>query len=267
MKEDNLKILLAGEGGQGVQVIAEILNNTAYKAGLESIYIPNYGVEQRGGVSLAYLQLSKNPIAYPKFKIADILVVLCERAINRVKNYSNRKTKIINGIGFVEKVEEHNLSPRTYNMMILGLLTEFLPLDNGLVLKTMEEKFKKKNIPAELLNQNKQAFLLGRGLAVRLPRYAKKLASVPIKDHRKWPTFVKTSSDKPKITIKINPQYCKSCGICIYKCPTNALHFSEKITGIYGAPITEVDIKKCIGCGMCESVCPDTAIEVEKEKS
>lgn len=267
MKNFNLKILIAGEGGQGVQAIAEILNMAAFKEGKESIYIPNYGVEQRGGVSLAYLQIADFPIPYPKFKIADILVILCERAIPRVKNYYNRHTQIINGIGFIEKPEEYHLSPRTYNMIILGALSEVLPLEENTVLKTMEEKFKKKKIPRELLEQNKEAFLVGRSLGVRLPHYATSLKQILIKDHRKWPADIKESKTNPKITHTIHRKYCKSCAICILRCPTKALHFSPKITGIYGTPITEVTIEKCIGCGLCERVCPDTAIEVKKEKA
>ena len=44
------KIVLAGEGGQGVQSIAKILVEAGYEAGKEVLYIPNFGVEQRGGV-------------------------------------------------------------------------------------------------------------------------------------------------------------------------------------------------------------------------
>jgi Pyruvate/2-oxoacid:ferredoxin oxidoreductase gamma subunit/NAD-dependent dihydropyrimidine dehydrogenase PreA subunit len=251
----NLKILIAGEGGQGVQRIGEILNMAAYKEGYQTMYIPNYGVEQRGGVSLAYVQISDSPIPYPKFKIADILAVLCKRAVLRVKNYYDRKTKIINGVELTKKLKEHNLPYRTYNMLILGILSEFLPLKKELLLWAMANRFKK--VPAELMKQNKQAFLLGRGLGMRLPSEARKIGTgktelKPIRKLGDW-TF--------------NPNLCKSCGICIYRCPVGALHFNAEISGIYGGPTPEVDTKKCIKCGLCERVCPDTAIFVQKKKA
>ena len=61
-----IKIALAGEGGQGVQVIANILAEAANAEGKEAIYIPNFGVEQRG-VSIAYVQIDDKRIGSPKF--------------------------------------------------------------------------------------------------------------------------------------------------------------------------------------------------------
>ena len=51
------KIVLAGEGGQGVQSVAKILVEAGYEAGKQILYIPNFGVEQRGGVSIAFCQI------------------------------------------------------------------------------------------------------------------------------------------------------------------------------------------------------------------
>lgn len=89
----DLKLLIAGEGGQGVQTIAQLLAETAALEGEYVTYIPNFGVEQRGGVSLAFVQISQNrQIEYPKFSKADILVVLCDRAIPRTKQYLGLNT-------------------------------------------------------------------------------------------------------------------------------------------------------------------------------
>lgn len=212
----SLNILVAGEGGQGVQAIVQILNEAANREKKESIYIPNYGVEQRGGVSLGFLQIGNSPIAYPKFKTADIAVVLCERAIPRVKQYVGRKTQIINGIYFIDKPKEHNLPPRTYNMMILGVLSEFVPLKSEAILSVMHDKFAGKKIDPKLLEQNKQSYLLGRVLGSRIPHHAQGLNAFHLEsDHRKWPADIRES--KSKISHTIHRKYCKSCGICIHR--------------------------------------------------
>jgi len=55
---------------------------------------------------------------------------------------------------------------------------------------------------------------------------------------------------------------CKSCGLCISKCPAKALRFSDDKVGYYGLPAIEIDIDKCTACGMCERSCPEQAISV-----
>jgi 2-oxoglutarate ferredoxin oxidoreductase subunit gamma len=85
----NKRIVMGGEGGQGVQAIADIMALAAYEEGLEALYIPNFGIEQRGGVSLAFVQLGKEPIGSPKFKKADLIVALSNRALKRMLDYVN----------------------------------------------------------------------------------------------------------------------------------------------------------------------------------
>ncbi|HEY8391217.1 MAG TPA: 2-oxoacid:acceptor oxidoreductase family protein [Capillibacterium sp.] len=87
MEQKTWKILIAGEGGQGVQSIGELLAEAAFRAGKEALYIPNFGVEQRGGVSIAFVQIAEGAIGAPKFQKADLVAVLSERAGERIKGY------------------------------------------------------------------------------------------------------------------------------------------------------------------------------------
>jgi len=89
------RFVIAGEGGQGVQVVGEILAEAAYRCGLESLYIPNFGVEQRGGASIAFVQVSDAPIGAPKFEHADIMAVLSRRAFERTRRYQSSDTIVI----------------------------------------------------------------------------------------------------------------------------------------------------------------------------
>ncbi|MDN5363696.1 MAG: 2-oxoglutarate ferredoxin oxidoreductase subunit gamma [Eubacteriales bacterium] len=134
-----VKIALAGEGGQGVQSVAEILAEAANDEGREALYIPNFGVEQRGGVSVAYLQIADKPIAAPKFQTADIVVALSDRAIFRTKQYVDPETLFvydssIQGVSeedlprnarkilAIPALETANseLHPRVFNVIIMG---------------------------------------------------------------------------------------------------------------------------------------------------
>ena len=133
-----LRIALAGEGGQGVQSIAEILAEAAYNENQQALYIPNFGLEQRGGVSIAFLQFSDKRIGAPKFQKADIVIALSERAIERTIGYSGPETLYVYDSSFKIGPEDlpqeakqiiglpaidtanNELHPRVFNIIIMG---------------------------------------------------------------------------------------------------------------------------------------------------
>jgi len=95
MTGSNRRIVIGGEGGQGVQAAADILAQAAFEEGKEALYIPNFGIEQRGGVSLAFVQIGTEPIGSPKFQIAHLIVALSGRALGRLQEYMNEKSIIL----------------------------------------------------------------------------------------------------------------------------------------------------------------------------
>ncbi|MFZ5642789.1 MAG: 2-oxoacid:acceptor oxidoreductase family protein [Bacillota bacterium] len=133
-----VKIVLAGEGGQGVQSVAEIIAEAANEEGREALYIPNFGVEQRGGVSVAYLQIGDEPVGSPKFNTADIIIALSDRAVHRTRRYVGPDTVFVydSGIEGVQdaiptnakkvlaipalQVANDELTPRVFNVIIMG---------------------------------------------------------------------------------------------------------------------------------------------------
>lgn len=247
---EQIKILLAGEGGQGIQALAKILIGAGNAAGLSVSYVPNYGVEQRGGVSLAYIQLSKSQLAYPKFYTPDILVVMVNRAVPRVKNLAGDRTKVLNCLEGRKILEEQNLPARGQNMLVLGILVQEIA---GLVSpEQIQAAIKEKLGKKPGLEQNLAAFELGA-----------KLPSVKFNE----PLEYRETSKEPLITkgTKVEfyrwPYLCKGCGLCIERCPQKCLRWSQKDLGVYQTPMPEVDIEKCINCHLCRNVCPDGAID------
>lgn len=135
---NTVKLALAGEGGQGVQSVAGILVEAANDEGREALYIPNFGVEQRGGVSVAFCQISDERIGSPKFKFADLVIALSDRAVRRTKQYVDENTVFIYDSS-VEGVEDDipknaknilaipaldiakkELHPRVFNVIVMG---------------------------------------------------------------------------------------------------------------------------------------------------
>jgi len=135
-----VKIVMAGEGGQGVQSVAEIIAEAANEEGKECLYIPNFGVEQRGGVSVAFVQISDEAIGSPKFNTGDIVVALSDRAVERTKQYVGPQTTFVydTSIDVPEEdlpknaarilaipaveISKNELHPRVFNIIIMGAI-------------------------------------------------------------------------------------------------------------------------------------------------
>lgn len=179
---ESKRILIAGEGGQGIQTIAKILTAVSFSAGKKVTFLPNFGIEQRGGVSLAFIQVSDAAISFPKFQKADIVVCLAPRAVERTKSYFSPDTLFIFDNSLisertvtnllVEKVAipashlaGEKLVPKVFNLIILGALTQIL----GLSWKTAEreilaefaDKIKKE---PQLKHFNLAAFEMGENI-------------------------------------------------------------------------------------------------------
>jgi 2-oxoglutarate ferredoxin oxidoreductase subunit gamma len=78
------EVRLAGFGGQGVMLAAEIIGKAAcIYAGGYATKTQNYGPEARGGASSSALVLSDEPILYPYTTQPDVLVVLSQEAFTR----------------------------------------------------------------------------------------------------------------------------------------------------------------------------------------
>jgi 2-oxoglutarate ferredoxin oxidoreductase subunit gamma len=116
---NKMNILFAGEGGQGVQVVAEILTKAAIKEGKKATYIPNFGVEQRGGVSLAFVIVDPMRTVYPKFEKADILAIFSDRSVDRSKRYIGSKTIVIKGPAMKNGLKTAT-PPKAWNIVVLG---------------------------------------------------------------------------------------------------------------------------------------------------
>jgi len=161
-----VKIALAGEGGQGVQSVAGIIADAANEEGKEALYIPNFGVEQRGGVSIAFLQIGDSAIGAPKFKYADVVIALSGRAVRRTKQYVNDKTLFIYDESIEDiaddlptnakkvlaipamEVANKELHPRVFNVIIMGAaleLTKVVSIDDAkkAIVKKLGYKFEK----------------------------------------------------------------------------------------------------------------------------
>jgi 2-oxoglutarate ferredoxin oxidoreductase subunit gamma len=273
MKNQVNKILIAGEGGQGIQTIAKILTLALEKTGLYISYIPQFGPEQRGTPSVAFIQYSEKPINYPRFNQADFLIILRKRAIPIVSKYNSRSTEVIFdsstiprtsiqqttnktwGIPATKLTEEH-FDSKSLNLIVLSAFAnQFLQYSHNalweVVLSVLGSKFANNS---QLKLKSKEAFD-----SVEHFNFENKKYSRPEYDVTSG-IILKKNQTRRAVVI---PKFCKGCSICIEKCPVRAISFGKNL-GVYGTPVPDVDINKCIACGNCFKFCPDNAIKVEK---
>jgi len=162
------KILIAGEGGQGAQTVAKILQRTAFLSDEKSLYVPNFGVEQRGGVTMAYLQISSDEISYPKFSTADIAVLLSPRSVDRAKEHIDKHTDVVINSSLItefntkakstEKIDATNItlekfSTRVFSAVVLGLIKKHFNYSEKILEQAMEEELGSKFAKDENLRE------------------------------------------------------------------------------------------------------------------
>lgn len=270
-----MNILIAGEGGQGVQSVAKIIALATQKSGKKITYLPGFGVEQRGGVTTAYLRIDDRNIPYPRFAKADMIVAFCNRSIAAIKDYIKDSTifiyddSAINNKNLDEvrplikkfiKIPAQNIAIEQFtiksaNMIMLGGLVLLLGIDQGEIENQINAEFKEKIAEnPEIASQNINAFKKGL-----------ELAKAPMNELSGKEEFeIKTKFEDDQKSWEIFPEYCKGCGLCVARCPLQAIRFTKN-QGFLGNPLPEVDIAKCEACGTCEKICPDGAIKVEKK--
>lgn len=78
--------------------------------------------------------------------------------------------------------------------------------------------------------------------------------------------FKKIKYQEKGVIWETSPDICKSCGLCILKCPVKCLSYDQENNEYLGMPAIKCDVSKCIACGTCENVCPECAIKVNGKK-
>lgn len=265
-------IIISGEGGQGIQTIAKVISKSAFLSSLWCNHLPSFGVEQRGTPSLAFLSVSKKESRFSRFENCNLAFILQKRAIKNVEPFLTPNSEIVfdsstispsdlpkfttNLFGLpATKYANEKFHPKSFNIIVIGYLAKLLKFNKDLVWKQVREVLGSKISDKDVLSINKAAFDFGYDMVLEkneftTPTYKPKHKSV-----------LHLNQEKKSEVV---PNRCKSCGICILKCPVGAISFSDDL-GLYGTPIPKVNLDRCILCGNCRHFCPDGAIIVEKK--
>lgn len=71
---------------------------------------------------------------------------------------------------------------------------------------------------------------------------------------------------KTRITITVNEEFCKGCGLCVAICPKQAMQLSEGMNsrGIHPAYLARPE--ECTGCTQCALMCPDACLRIVRHE-
>jgi 2-oxoisovalerate ferredoxin oxidoreductase beta subunit len=79
----DLRIKVAGFGGQGVLMLGEVLAEAGLEAGYEVSWLPSYGPEMRSGTSNCHVRLSSDPIDSPLVSLPNVLLAMNEPSLRK----------------------------------------------------------------------------------------------------------------------------------------------------------------------------------------
>ena len=79
----DLRMRVAGFGGQGVLMLGYILAEAGMEAGYEVSWLPSYGPEMRSGTSNCHVRLSNEPISSPLVSRPNVLLALNEPSLRK----------------------------------------------------------------------------------------------------------------------------------------------------------------------------------------
>jgi 2-oxoisovalerate ferredoxin oxidoreductase beta subunit len=82
-RELDVRIKVAGFGGQGVLLLGEVLAEAGLEAGYEVSWLPSYGPEMRSGTSNCHVRISREPIDSPVVTRPTVLVAMNEPSLRK----------------------------------------------------------------------------------------------------------------------------------------------------------------------------------------
>jgi 2-oxoisovalerate ferredoxin oxidoreductase beta subunit len=79
----DLRIKVAGFGGQGVLMLGEVLAEAGLGAGYEVSWLPSYGPEMRSGTSNCHVRIGSRPVDSPVVSRSNVLVAMNEPSLHK----------------------------------------------------------------------------------------------------------------------------------------------------------------------------------------
>lgn len=168
------KIIISGEGGQGVRVISHVLATLLSNLDYQVSLLYDYDSQVRGAMSVAHLIFDKEPIGNPVIDEADILLKLSDKE----EGLQAEKTVCQTGLCTDEQIPFSKLGVEEFgreifgNMIALGRLLALVHLDvsDEELAKALPLKYREENINSVHFGYHLKEEDLERGITSRKKR-------------------------------------------------------------------------------------------------
>ena len=168
------KVIISGEGGQGVRVISHSLATLLANLGYQVSLLYDYDSAVRGAMSVAYLIFDKEPISNPVVDQADILLKLSDKA----DGFRAEKTVCQTGLCTDEEIPFGKLGVEKFgqeifgNMIALGRLMALVDVEvsDEELANVLPLRYREENISAVHFGYSLKEEDLGRGARSRKKR-------------------------------------------------------------------------------------------------
>lgn len=170
---DRTEIRIAGSGGQGVVLAAQILGKAAVLDGKNAVQTQAYGAEARGSLSRGEVIISDGKIHFPSVRESDILVAMNQESLNVFIKYvkqtgilivdSSNVTEIPETKAEVHKIPFTETAKKAFgeviyaNIIMLGVLAKI----TGVVTEQAIERALIESVPKKTAATNLRAFRKG----------------------------------------------------------------------------------------------------------
>ena len=171
----DVRIKIAGFGGQGVLLLGQLLIEMGMREGLEVSWLPSYGPEMRSGSAHCHVCLSKERVGSPLVSRPDVLVAMNEFSLRKFAHEVGSGGLILyNGANLpsdfaasgaqvvtipAAEIADKLGSTKATNIVMMGALLEATEcLAAGTALNVLEDKVKK----LDLLEIDRKALSAGQ---------------------------------------------------------------------------------------------------------
>ncbi|MCG8494361.1 MAG: indolepyruvate oxidoreductase subunit beta [Sneathiellales bacterium] len=188
-ERNKYNIVLSGVGGQGVLSVAAVVSMAAMKEGYKIRQSEVHGMAQRGGAVLANLRISKEfiesdlipkgdadvilsmepmeSLRYVDYLKSEGVIITAEEPFINIPNYPEIEDiyKVLNNkdgnkIISTKELAKEAGSARAVNMVMVGALSNVLPISQEALEASITELFERKG--EKIVETNLKAFKLGK---------------------------------------------------------------------------------------------------------